>query len=90
VAAEGEPDLLRRRQLLGDLVERAVEGLSPLAHRLVEEVLLALDVGVERALLDADRVGQRPDRRAVIALLGEEAGGLAGKLFPAAHGTLPY
>ena len=65
-----------------------MEGLRALPHRLVEEVLLALDVGVERALLDADRVGEGADGRAVVALLGEEAGGLAGKLLAAAHGTL--
>ena len=89
VRAQREADLLRRRQLLGDRVERPVEGLGALPHRLVEEVLLALDVGVERALLDADRVGEGADRRAVVALLGEEAGGLARKLLAAAHGSLP-
>ena len=65
-----------------------MERLRALAHRLVEQVLLAVDVGVERALLDADRVGEVADRRAVVALLGEEPGGLARKLLAAAHGTL--
>jgi hypothetical protein len=57
-----------------------VEGARPIAHRLVEELLLALDVGVERSLLYAERVGEVADRRAVVALLCEEAGGVAGKL----------
>jgi hypothetical protein len=60
-----------------------VEGARPIAHRLVEELLLALDVGVERSLLYAERVGEVADRRAVVALLCEEAGSVAGKLLAA-------
>ena len=78
VGSEREPDLLRRRQLFGDRVERTVEGRGAVAHRLVEEVLLRLDVGVERALLDAHRLREVADRGAVVALLGEEPSGLAG------------
>ena len=66
-----------------------MERLGALPHRLVEQVLLPVDVGVERALLDADRVREGADRRAVVALLGEETGGLARKLLAAGHGTLP-
>src|SRR5439155_2991358 len=57
VAAQRESDLLRRRQVLGDRVEGFVEGGGALPQGLVEEVLLRGDVGVERALLDAERVG---------------------------------
>jgi hypothetical protein len=64
-----------------------VEGARPLEHRLVEELLLPLDVGVERALLDAERVGEVADRRAVVALLGEEAGGVAGELLATRRGA---
>src|SRR6185503_11503310 len=85
MGAESEPHLLRRRCVVGNRVERAVEGGRAAAHRLVEQVLLALDVGVERALLHAHRVGQVADRGAVVALLGEQAGRLAGKLFFPAH-----
>jgi len=35
-------------------------------------------VRVERALLDAERLGEIADRRAVVPALGEEAGSLAG------------
>jgi hypothetical protein len=55
-----------------------VEGLGPLAHRLVEQILLRIDVGVERALLDAQGFGQVADRRPVVALLGEEPRSLPG------------
>jgi hypothetical protein len=55
-----------------------VEGLGALAHGLVEQVLLRVDMGVERALLHAERLGEIADRRPVVAALGEEAGGFAG------------
>jgi hypothetical protein len=45
-------------------------------------------VGVERGLLDAERLGEVADRRPVVALLGEEAGGVAGKLLTARRGNL--
>jgi hypothetical protein len=64
-----------------------MEGAGPFAHRLVEELLLAFDVRVERALLDAERVGEIADRRAVVALLGEEAGGVAGELLATRRGA---
>ena len=78
VTPEREPDLLRRRQLVGNDVERGVERGGALAHRLVEEVLLRRDVRVERALLNAHRLRQVADRGPVVALLGEEPGRLAG------------
>jgi hypothetical protein len=49
--------------------------------------LLALDVGVERRFLDAERVREIADRRAVIALFGEEAGGVARKLLATRRGA---
>jgi hypothetical protein len=45
-------------------------------------------VGVERALLDSERVGEVADRGAVIALLREEPGGVAGQLLPAWSGNV--
>jgi hypothetical protein len=57
-------------------------------HRLVEELLLARDVRVERALLDAERLRDVADGRAVIALLREEAGGFLGELLPAGRANL--
>src|SRR5439155_2213890 len=71
--AQGEADLLGRRELVRDRVEAGMEGARALAHRLVEQVLLRGDVRVERALLDAERVGDLADRRAVVALLRKQA-----------------
>jgi hypothetical protein len=48
------------------------------AHGLVEQILLALDMGVERALLDAQRLGEIADRRPVVAPLREQASGGPG------------
>src|SRR3954465_7292328 len=57
-----------------------------LRHRLVEQVLLRGDVRVERALLDAERLGDLADRGAVVALLREQPRGLPGQLLaPGAH-----
>jgi hypothetical protein len=52
-----------------------VEGLGALARDRPEQVFLRLDVRVERALLQAECVGEVADGRAVVALLGEEPGG---------------
>ncbi len=71
MAAQGQADLLGRRERFRNLVERGVERVGALAHRLVEKVLLPGDVGVERALLDAHGGGEVADRRPVVALLGE-------------------
>jgi hypothetical protein len=54
----------------------------------VEELLLPLDVRVERPLLNAERLGEIADRRPVVALLGEEPGGMAGKLLAARGANL--
>ena len=57
-----------------------MERSRPSGHRLVEQVLLRLDVRVERALLDAERLGDLADRGAVVALLartGARPGGSA-------------
>src|SRR5918992_2130057 len=78
VRTQREADLLRRRQPLVDRVQCAEEGVGPLAHRHVQQLLLRDDVPVDGALLDAHRLGQVADRGAVVTALGEEAGGLAG------------
>jgi ring-1,2-phenylacetyl-CoA epoxidase subunit PaaA len=57
-----------------------VKRLGSSGSDLPQEVGLRLDVGVERALLDAERLGEVADRGAVVALLGEESGGGAGQL----------
>jgi ring-1,2-phenylacetyl-CoA epoxidase subunit PaaA len=66
-----------------------MERRGSVTHRLVEELLLARRVGVEGALPDAERVRQVADRRAVVALGGEEAGGVSGQLLAARGGNLP-
>src|SRR5919201_2119808 len=80
MGAQGEADLLGRAELLGNRVERGVERLGALPGHVPEEVRLRLDVRVERALLHAHRLGEVADRRAVVALLCEEPGGLARQL----------
>jgi hypothetical protein len=55
-----------------------MERLGALARDIPEEVGLGLDVRVERALLDAERLGEVADGGAVVALLGEEPGGGSG------------
>jgi len=57
-------------------------------HRLVEELLLALNVRVERAFLHAERIGDVADRGSVVALLGEETGRFLGELLPARRANL--
>ena len=89
MGAQRESDLLRRRQPLGDRVERTVEGGGTLAHRLVEKLLLRGDVVVERPFLHAHRSGEVAHRGAVKALFGEEPGCLPGQLGTAGgHGTV--
>jgi hypothetical protein len=78
VGAEREPDPRQDWNVVGDLIERGMKRLRALAHGLVEQVLLRVDVRVERALLDAERLREVADRGAVVAALGEEAGGFAG------------
>jgi hypothetical protein len=78
VRAEREADPLEHAQVVRNVVESGVEGLRTLAHRLVEQVLLRLDVRVQRPFLDAHRLGEVSDRGAVVAPLGEEAGRLTG------------
>jgi hypothetical protein len=43
-----------------------------------EQIGLRVDVGVERALLQAERLGEVADRRAVVAPLRKEPGGRTG------------
>ena len=75
--------------VVGDRVQRGVEGGRTVHQRVEEQVLLRGDVRVERALLDAERLGEVADRGAVVALLGEEAGGLARQLRAACgHATV--
>ena len=78
VRAQRGADPLDDRPFVGHAVERGVERDRALARDLPEQVGLRLDVRVERALLHAHRLGEIADRRAVVALLGEEAGGGAG------------
>jgi hypothetical protein len=73
VRAEREPDALRDLEVVGDLVERSVERLGAVAQRLIEQVLLRLDVRVERALLDAERLREITDRRPVVPALCEQS-----------------
>ena len=76
--AQREADFLDRRRIVRDGVERGVECRGAVASDLPEQVGLRLDVRVERALLDAHRLGEVADRCAVVALLREEAGGGTG------------
>ena len=76
--AKREPDLLSRRQLVRDGVKPRVERGCAVPGHLPEQVGLGIDVGVERPLLDAHRLCEIADRGAVVALLGEEPGRLAG------------
>jgi hypothetical protein len=55
-----------------------MERLGALPRDVPKEVGLRLDVRVERPLLDAERPGEIADRRAVVALLGEEPGSGSG------------
>jgi hypothetical protein len=50
----------------------------PVPSHLPEQIRLRLDVRVQGALLDPERLGEVADRGAVVAALGEEAGGGAG------------
>jgi hypothetical protein len=65
-----------------------VERLGALACDVPEKVGLGLDVRVERAFLDPERLGEIADRGAVVALLGEEPGGGAGQLGAAGGDTI--
>ena len=87
VRAQREPDLLRRRQPLRDGVERRVERRGARAGDLPEQVLLRVDVVVERGLLDPERLGEIGQRRAVVAAVGEEPRrGPRQLLAPGGHG----
>jgi hypothetical protein len=88
MAAERHADPLDDRPVVGNLVEGRMERLGALARDVPEEVGLRLDVRVERALLDAERLGEVADGGAVIALLGEEPGGGAGQLGAAGGDTI--
>ena len=58
-----------------DGVERRVEGGRSLLGDLPEQVFLRVDVVVERRLLDAQLGREVGQGRALVAPLGEEAGG---------------
>src|SRR6266545_440075 len=90
VRAQSKADLLGWRQLVLNRIQRGMEGGCSFARDLPEQVGLRVDVGVERALLDAHRLGQVADRGAVVALLREETRGLARQLVSAgAHVGYP-
>jgi hypothetical protein len=78
VRAEREPDPCQDRKVVGDLVERGMERPSALMDGPVKQVLLGVDVGVERPLLDAERLREVADRGAVVAPLREEPRGFPG------------
>src|SRR5579872_2912003 len=78
MGAEHRLDPVEHGAFLGDRVERGVERLRPFPGDLPEQVGLAVDMGVERALLQAEGLGEVADRGAVVALLGEEPGGGTG------------
>src|SRR3989440_5560858 len=80
VRAQREPDLVRGRQVVGDFVERLVEGGRTLACDLPEEIGLRRDVRVERALLHPHRLGKIARGRSVVPLLREQARRLAQQL----------
>src|SRR5215210_3210477 len=87
VRAQREADLVGRAEAFVDRVEPRVEGARALEHRLVEQVLLGRDVGVERPLLHSERLGDLADRRAVVTLLGEKPSRFPRQLVsPARHG----
>src|SRR5215211_64290 len=88
VGAEREPDPLGHRCALRNGVQRGVERLRAFPCRLVQEILLGVDVRVERALLDPHRLGQVADRGAVVALFREQAGGSSCQLGTSRHGKL--
>ena len=88
VTAQRRANPLDDRPFVRHLVERRVERLGAFAGDVPEQVRLRLDVRVERALLHAERPGQVADGRAVVALLGEEAGGGAGQLGAAGGDTI--
>ena len=76
----------RIRDLFRDGVEARMECLRPLPRDLPEQVLLRGDVMVERRLLHAELRREVGERRALVAALGEEAGGDAGQLLaPRGH-----
>jgi hypothetical protein len=72
MGAKRVPDPLRRRPV-GHAIERGVKRASALPCDLPEQVFLRVDVVVERRLLHAELVRQIGERRALVALLGEEA-----------------
>ena len=80
VRAQRQPDLLRRPEDVRDRIEAGMERACPFAHRLVEQVLLRVDVRVERALLHSEGLRDFANRCAVVTLLREQPGGLTGQL----------
>ena len=72
VPAEREPDPLGRRHVVGNLVERGVERVRALPHRVVEQLLLRAGERVERSLLHAELLREVAHRRPVEAPLGEK------------------
>src|SRR5215210_3164771 len=82
VRPERALDPLGGSEIFRHRVECGMERLCPLLHRLVEQILLRVDVGVERTLLDPEGFGEVADRRAVVAALGEEPRRLPRQLRP--------
>ena len=73
--AEKLAQLLLRREVLGrDLLGPGEQRLDQLLVREEEQVLLAVDVVVEPAALEARRLHEVVDRGIAVAALGEEPG----------------
>src|SRR5215217_2416118 len=80
----GAQHVLHRRARGGRLLQAAgdVEALGPVVelHRLPEEVLLAAEDGIEAGLVDAHRLDEVLDGRALVATGPEDAHGLDERL----------
>ena len=88
MSAQRMPHPVGSGRILRHRVERRVECIRSLTHRLEQELLLGSGERVQRALLDAERLRERVHRRPVEPALGEEPGGLAGqRLSPRSHYT---
>ena len=88
MTAQRVPHAVGSRRILGHRVERRVERIRSLAHRLEQELLLRAGQRVERALLHAERLRERIHRRPVEPALREQPCRLARqRLTPRSHYT---
>ncbi len=82
MTAQREPHAVGGRRVLRHRVERRVERIRSLAHRLEQELLLRAGQRVERALLHAERLRERIHRRPVEPALREQPCRLARQRLP--------